>query len=396
MKGRFLLVLGMCAVLPLLAACETAKSANPLSPSVAGPIAGVEITAPKPLQPGADAKVAADKQPITLLIENASTTGQRPLTYRLEVAADAGFSTMLISKDGITPGPNGQTSVQLPDRLASDRTYFWRTRAQDGANTGPYSAPLKFSVYTPAELDAPGPISPIGGVKVSSLAPDFIVHNAARSGNIGAITYIIEVSTTDSFSAKFASYTGSEQGSAAGTTTIPSQSFSPASATIYWRVRAWDGAINGPWSATQYFKTPAPQTEPPPGGGGGGGGGGGTGGSGGSCASRDGDFIVDCISAKYASYRRAGVTSAQRRSNMEFLRDRIIESALCGGLDVGWNLKRGGPEISADFITERVGGTVIGHDIAFDYDNTSKELQLYWGGGTFPSYTRYTNSYSCN
>ena len=33
--------------------------------------------------------------------------------------------------------------------------------------------------------------------------------------------------------------------------------------------------------------------------------------------------------------------------------------------------------------------------IAFDYDNTSTPLQLYWGGGDFPAYGGYTNSYSC-
>ena len=58
-----------------------------------------------------------------------------------------------------------------------------------------------------------------------------------------------------------------------------------------------------------------------------------------------------------ASYRRAGVSSATRRSNMEFLRDRIIEAGLCGGLDLGWNLKRGGPDISVDFLAERRGGS---------------------------------------
>ena len=81
---------------------------------------------------------------------------------------------------------------------------------------------------------------------------------------------------------------------------------------------------------------------------------------------------------------------------MRFLRDRIIEAGLCGGLDLGWNLKRGGPDISIDFIAERVNGQVVGHDIAADYDNTSTPLHLYWGGGTFPSFTRYTNAYSCN
>jgi len=66
-----------------------------------------------------------------------------------------------------------------------------------------------------------------------------------------------------------------------------------------------------------------------------------------------------------------------------------------GGLDLAWNLKRGGPEISIDFIAERVNGQVVGHDIAFDYDNTSTKLELYWGGGDFPFYGGYTNSYSC-
>ena len=34
----------------------------------------------------------------------------------------------------------GRTSVRIPDKLQKDRTYFWRARAQDGANTGPLSA----------------------------------------------------------------------------------------------------------------------------------------------------------------------------------------------------------------------------------------------------------------
>lgn len=36
---------------------------------------------------------------------------------------------------------------------------------------------------------------------------------------------------------------------------------------------------------------------------------------------------------------------------MQFLRDRLIEHATCKGLTVGLNLKRGGPDISNDFIT---------------------------------------------
>ena len=32
---------------------------------------------------------------------------------------------------------------------------------------------------------------------------------------------------------------------------------------------------------------------------------------------------------------------------------------------------------------------MLGHDIAFDYDNTSTKLQLYWGGGEFPTFKDY-------
>lgn len=382
---------GLLALLVLATACESSKSANPLSPSVAGPIPGVDITAPKPLEPGVNWEVSNDKQPLVLLVENPGSNGQRPVTLELEVASDEGFSTKVFSKAGIPQGPNGRTEVQLPAKLTSDRTYFWRAKGQDGANQGPWSAAVRFSIYTPASLQAPSPRSPIGGVKVADLTPSFRLKNAVRAGPVGSVTYIVDISRNDSFTQGVATYTGSEQNGASGDTSVEVASPLPENATLFWRVRGY-GTVNGPWSSTQFFKTPAaPAPEP-----GGGGGGGGGGGNPGNCASDNGNFIVNCIAHKYPTYRRAGVSSSTRRSNMEFLRDRIIEAGLCGGLDLGWNLKRGGPEISVDFLTERRGGSVIGHDIAFDYDNTSNELQLYWGGGTFPFYTKYTRSYSCN
>jgi hypothetical protein len=64
---------------------------------------------------------------------------------------------------------------------------------------------------------------------------------------------------------------------------------------------------------------------------------------------------------------------------MAFLRDRIIENGKCGGLNLGWNLKRGGPEVSIDFLAWRRSDGDMGIDIGFDYDNTSTPLKLYWG-----------------
>jgi hypothetical protein len=103
----------------------------------------------------------------------------------------------------------------------------------------------------------------------------------------------------------------------------------------------------------------------------------------------NGPDLIAYVAAKYPERLAAGISRDQRIQNMQFLRDRVIEAGKCGGLDLGWNLKRGGPELSNDFIVERRDGADYGHDIAFDYDNTDHPLQLYWGDGSFPVYREY-------
>jgi hypothetical protein len=365
--------LGVCAAAAIsLAGCESAKSANPLSPTVAGPIPGVSITAPKPLEPGAGSQVHADKQPITLIVENATSNGVRPLSYLFEVSSDSGFQTVLYTRDGISPGDGGRTSLRLSDPLATGRTYYWRARAQDGANTGPYSAAVGFTVLQPVVIEAPVLSSPVGGVTVSTNPPTLVFRNSTRTGPAGDVTYTVQVSKNEAFTDLAYQERAAEQ---TGDTRVTPSTLED-STRFYWRVRASNGTVQSDWSETATFLTPAdapapPPPPPPPSGGGGGG-------SGGSCASTNGDFIVQCIAAKYPRYLRAGVSASTRRSNMEFLRNRIIEAGICGGLDLGWNMKRGGPEKSIDFIAERRGGQVYGYDIARDYDNTSTELQLAW------------------
>ena len=112
--GRWALVL---VPLVWIAACERAKSANPLSPSVAGPIAGVSIVAPKPAAPADASQIAVAQQPVTLTVENASSTGVRPLSYVFEVGAEATFATKLFSQTGVQAGTDGKTSLRLPQPL---------------------------------------------------------------------------------------------------------------------------------------------------------------------------------------------------------------------------------------------------------------------------------------
>ena len=67
---------------------------------------------------------------------------------------------MVFHREGITPGDGGRTSLMLPDPLAPEHSYFWRVRAEDGANTGPYSTAASFDVFTPIVIDPPEPVAP--------------------------------------------------------------------------------------------------------------------------------------------------------------------------------------------------------------------------------------------
>jgi hypothetical protein len=96
------------------------------------------------------------------------------------------------------------------------------------------------------------------------------------------------------------------------------------------------------------------------------------------CSGNTGKLIVECVEKAYPSRLAAGVSLQTRTANMQFLRDRIIETAKCKGLDVGLNLKRGGPSISTDFLVWRHDGLTEGVDIGAGYDDTKKPLNLMW------------------
>lgn len=247
-----------------LTACTASKSSNPLSPTIAGPIPGIEITAPKMLEPTPGTKIPVEKQPVTLLIENAGSNGPRPLSYSFDIATDTAFNTIVFSRDGIPQGEGGRTSLRMPDALATGRTYYWRARALDGANTGPYATPAAFTIFTPIVIDVPGLSSPAPNTTVLNLRPTFTLANAPRSGPAGAITYLIELADSDSFANKVASWSVAETPSQ--TTTV-----SPVDLVYgkvyYWHVRAYDPTTLGPWSNTQAFQMlaePAPVYVPAP------------------------------------------------------------------------------------------------------------------------------------
>lgn len=369
-----------------LAGCQTSKSSTPTAPTVAGPIPGVNISAPALLEPAQGFKFKESEQPIRLIVQNSTTNGVRPLTYTFEVSSDAGFTSIIWSRANIAPGGDGRTSVQI-DRLEIGRAYHWRAWAEDGANASA-SSKADFEIYPKAAVNAPVAVSPINNELITTTTPAIKAANAVFVGPVGNLGYEFQVASDQAFTKLIAAGIVPE---GPGQTTFNSSPLI-SSATMFWRVRAGDGETVSAWSGTQAFRTPAPPaptptptpTPTPPGGGG-------------SCASSSGPAIINCISAKYAAKRAPVSSLAQRQENMIFLRDRIIEAGRCGGQNYGWNLKRGGPELSIDVIAWKRPDGNMGVDIGFDYDNISSELKLVWSEvDLFASFTPYTVSFSCN
>ena len=280
--------LAPAALLLTLVACEAQKSSNPLSPTVAGPIGGVDITPPRLLEPAQGFKFKEKEQPIRLLIENSSSNGVRPVTYLFEVATDLSFSNKVFARSGVAPGENGRTSVQI-DALELGRAYYWRAKADDGANASTY-ATSDFNVLPRAVFTPPAAATPVNNVQVGEPNPTLKLINSSHNEAVGSVSYFFVVAKDQAFTQIVASGTAPE-GSPTQWTVNRNLDFA---VTHYWRARGTDGDTTSDWSQTAVFRGPAaPST------GGGGGGGGGSIPPGGPCNSTNGLTIVECERAKY-------------------------------------------------------------------------------------------------
>jgi hypothetical protein len=220
------------------AACDKTTSSS--SPSVT-------LGAPRPLEPVSNVAIADSSQPVTLVVENATTTGSAVPTYRFEVATDDRFAAIVVTRDAVPQGTGGRTSVAL-DRLTAGRAYYWRAQAKDGSTTGGYSAASRFDIVS-ASLDAPVPVSPANNATVNEARPTFIVTNSTRSGAVGSVSYTFEVSENATYSPVVSSGTVAEQ---AGQTRFAPGNDLSMDRVLYWRARASDGIVTSGWGVASF------------------------------------------------------------------------------------------------------------------------------------------------
>ncbi len=254
-------LLAAAAVVATTSACRRAQGGNPLGPGTSDPTDGVTISAPTPIEPNAGRRIDDREQPITLRVDNASSTRGRPLTYVFEVATELEFTNQVFLSGVVAEGADGRTSVRLSASLEPARTYYWRARVADGSTNGPYASPAFFDIFESAVVDGPVPLAPVGGAVTSGIRPTFAVRNATFSEPAGGVSYTFQVDTHDDFVDPDAIVTVPEQPDESGFTLADDFRFG----TLYfWRVRAFDASSVSPWSATQAFLTPGPPPPPPP------------------------------------------------------------------------------------------------------------------------------------
>ena len=252
-----------------LVACEASKSSTPTSPNVAGPIAGVNISTPSPVSP-ANGMEVLNTDPLRLVFGNANSNSQRPFWYVVELAADAGFNSKLYTNPKVTPATGGQTTLVVDVRLGADATYYWRVKAEDGANASEFSPAAHFDLVVPVVIEAPSPVSPAHGETTANTSPNLVLANGRTEGRAGSVVYRFEIARDQAFTTIAARADVPRSGGSH--TTYPATDL-PHSTLFYWRALGTNGIVSSAWSSVQSFRTPVPPPAPPPGGGGGGGGG---------------------------------------------------------------------------------------------------------------------------
>ena len=252
--ARSVLVLALAAG---LAGCESEKSRNPLSPFIAGPIEGVMISAPTAVTPSGGLLIRVGDQPIQLTFSRAISNSVRPFWYEVQVSRDDVFTNVAHNAEKVASSGEPADAYELAARLDPEQTYYWRVRALDGANTGPYSAIAAFEVFTPLVVDKPTPTAPVGGAVTATRQATLVVNNAPVTGPATSVAYRFEVATDPGFGRVVASMTVP-----AGSATTTATTGDLAWETLhYWRSRALaqgkEGEVGGPWSDTATFRTGA-------------------------------------------------------------------------------------------------------------------------------------------
>jgi len=199
--------------------------------------------------------------PILLLPSNQTDTRSRtyfdwqdvtdpsgPVVYRLQIADDQNFSSIILNITEIPDSEYTLTEAQALPAVPPDLPYYWRVRAKDSAgNQSEWSSPWSFILNTPM---MPGLLLPDTDTKVE--APAYFDWQDVSSLN-PPVTYNLQIGTDLGFSSAVLERIGltvSEYILTKDDKLPKTQPDTP----YYWRIKAIDNAQNeGEWSTPGLF-----------------------------------------------------------------------------------------------------------------------------------------------
>jgi hypothetical protein len=168
--------------------------------------------------------------------------------YRLQVATDAAFASLILDQGGI---PGTRPSRSLSGLLARSTTYFWRVRVTINGQTSNWSEVRRFTTANISVPPAPVLVSPPNNATNIPGSPT-VVWEAAQD----ATYYYVQFSDDPSFGA-IDEDAMSVTFYAAGTSLqvinlLNYLGHSSVPTTVYWRVMGINTWM-GPWSTTRQF-----------------------------------------------------------------------------------------------------------------------------------------------
>ena len=175
------------------------------------------------------------------------------ITYSLQAARDAGFSQLLLSKQGLDTSNYQTTAAEELALTKKTSPFFWRVKAVDGAgNESGWTAPLTFYTQDSTAPPVPAALKPEQGSQQGGET----FFDWTDVTDPAGVTYTFQVSQDAAFSRlvtvkerlPISEYKLSKTEKLSSTTGNTPD-------TYYWRVKAVDGAGNeSGWSASNEFR----------------------------------------------------------------------------------------------------------------------------------------------
>lgn len=201
----------------------------------------------------------------TLTVENAVDPQSDPLSYQFEVYSDEALTQLVAQVPAVASG-TGTTSWKVDVNLPDNHFYWWRCRADDGDDTGPWSEVATFAVNEINNLpNVPVPVSPLNGTTVYSLT-ELVIWRTTDDPDPGdrIIDYQIQIADDEDFGSPLVDQEGIEViGLPDGAGFLVGLPFADLSGIDsiraggwFWRIRARDSRFGyGDWSDdTGYFR----------------------------------------------------------------------------------------------------------------------------------------------